>query len=244
MPDKLYQECREAIAQGRTILQDLEQCGVEHLIVAEESELPPCPVVETEGVTAPLRGVECRAETLNDIEAELRECQGCSLCQQRNRLVFGVGNPDAPLVLVGEAPGREEDKQGIPFVGEAGHLLDRILFAMKLSREQVYICNVVKCRPPGNRDPHVDEISACEQFLKRQLAAIRPRLIVTLGRFAAQTLLRSDEPMGRLRGHWSEYQGIPLMPTYHPAYLLRTPSGKRDVWEDMKQVVHRLHETE
>ena len=157
-------------------------------------------------------------------------------------MVFGVGNPRARVVFVGEAPGREEDEKGEPFVGEAGRLLDRILFAMGLTREEVYICNVEKCRPPGNRDPSPEEIAACEPFLKRQLAAIRPQLIVTLGRFAAQTLLREATPIGRLRGCWREYQGIPLMPTYHPAFLLRNPSGKREVWEDMKQVMARLRE--
>jgi DNA polymerase len=143
-------------------------------------------------------------------------------------------------VLVGEAPGREEDLQGIPFIGEAGHLLEKILQAMNLSREAVYICNVIKCRPPGNRDPQPDEISACEPFLKQQLALIKPEIIITLGRFAAQTLLKTSTPIGKLRGQWREYEGIALMPTFHPAYLLRNPSGKRPVWEDMKQVMLRL----
>ena len=147
-------------------------------------------------------------------------------------------------MFVGEAPGREEDEKGEPFVGEAGRLLDRILFAMGMRREDVYICNVEKCRPPGNRDPKPEEIEACEPYLKRQLAAIRPRIIVTLGRFAAQTLLRDDTPIGRLRGTWRQYEGIPLMPTYHPAFLLRNPSSKREAWEDMKQVVRRLREEE
>jgi DNA polymerase len=143
-------------------------------------------------------------------------------------------------VLVGEAPGREEDKQGMPFVGEAGRLLDRMLFAMGLGREDVYICNVLKCRPPGNRDPQSEEIAACEPFLIRQLAAIRPRVIVGMGRFAVQTLLREKQAVSRLRGQWREYEGIPLMPTYHPAYLLRNPASKREVWEDLKQVMGRL----
>ena len=154
--------------------------------------------------------------------------------------MFGVGNPEARLVLVGEAPGREEDRQGEPFVGEAGRLLDRILFAMGLQREEVYICNVLKCRPPQNRDPHPDEVATCEPFLVRQLAAIQPQVIVALGRFAVQSLLKSKAPISRLRGQWHDYHGIPLMPTYHPAYLLRNPEGKRDVWEDMKDVRRRL----
>jgi DNA polymerase len=162
------------------------------------------------------------------------------LGQTRQCLVFGVGNPNARLVLVGEAPGREEDEKGEPFVGEAGRLLDRILFVMGLRRDQVYICNVLKCRPPNNRDPEAEEIATCEPFLIRQLAAIRPVLIVALGRFAIQTLLQSKVPISRVRGSWQQYQGIPLMPTYHPAYLLRNPNSKREVWADMKQVMARL----
>jgi DNA polymerase len=242
MPDKLYQECRELIAQGRGVLEDLRMCGIETIPLAEEAELPLCPVTVAADSERLKPGIDCRPETLDEIEAEMRNCQGCALCRQRNTLVFGVGNPQAQLVLVGEAPGREEDQLGVPFVGEAGRLLDRILFAMKLSRKQVYICNVIKCRPPQNRNPSAEEIAACEPFLQRQLAAIAPRLIVTLGRIASQTLLHSQQPIGQLRGQWHEYRGLPLMPTYHPAYLLRTPSGKREVWEDMKQVMHRLRE--
>jgi len=144
------------------------------------------------------------------------------------------------VVLVGEAPGHEEDLQGYPFVGEAGKLLEKILLAMNLSRETVYICNVIKCHPPGNRDPQADEISACEPFLKQQLALIKPEIIITLGRFATQTLLKTTVPIGKLRGQWREYERIALMPTFHPAYLLRNPSGKRPVWDDMKQVMQRL----
>jgi DNA polymerase len=179
-------------------------------------------------------------ENLDDIRANLGDCQRCRLGKTRQALVFGVGNPHARLVLVGEAPGREEDEKGEPFVGEAGRLLDRILFAMGLRRDQVYICNVLKCRPPNNRDPEAEEIATCEPFLIRQLAAIRPVLIVALGRFAIQTLLQSKVPISRVRGSWQQYQGIPLMPTYHPAYLLRNPNSKREVWADMKQVMARL----
>ncbi|MBE0598113.1 MAG: uracil-DNA glycosylase [Desulfuromonadales bacterium] len=186
----------------------------------------------------------CRRETLEEIRAELEECRRCQLCTGRRTIVFGVGNPQARLVFVGEAPGREEDEKGEPFVGEAGRLLDRILFAMGLRREQVYICNVEKCRPPANRDPLPEEIAACEPYLQRQLAAIGPQVIVTLGKFAAQTLLRDEAPISRLRGHWRQYQGVALMPTYHPAFLLRNPAAKREVWEDMKQVLQRLREIE
>lgn len=238
MPDKLYHESVELISQGRVALDDLLNWGFETVLSSADAELPICslPSAETDS-PAPA----CRPETLEELENRLRDCQLCSLCEKRQKIVFGVGNPQADLVLVGEAPGREEDEKGFPFVGEAGRLLDRILFAMNLSRRDVYICNVIKCRPPANRDPQPEEIAACEQFLKLQLAAIRPRIIIALGRFATQTLLRSKSPIGRLRGHWQEYQGISLMPTFHPAYLLRNPAGKRDVWEDMKQVLTKLN---
>jgi DNA polymerase len=241
MPADLKPELLDVVVQARNLLEDLARLGVSQMTLPEvPAQLPVCP--------PDVRGVDeggealCRHETLEEIFADLKDCRRCSLCQERKTIVFGVGNPRARLVLVGEAPGREEDEKGEPFVGEAGRLLDRILFAMGLRREEVYICNVEKCRPPGNRDPLPEEIAACEPFLQRQLAAIRPRLIVALGRFAAQTLLRDPTPIGRLRGHWREYQGIPLMPTYHPAFLLRSPAGKREVWEDMKQVMKRLRE--
>jgi DNA polymerase len=150
--------------------------------------------------------------------------------------VFGTGNPQAKLVFVGEAPGRDEDLQGEPFVGLAGQLLNKIIQAIQLSREQVYIGNIIKCRPPENRNPEPDEIMACEPFLIKQLQVIRPKLICALGAFAAQTLLKTEEKISSLRGKFHEYQGIPLMPTYHPAYLLRNPNRKREVWEDMKKI--------
>lgn len=177
---------------------------------------------------------------LAQLEARIAGCTLCPLSAQRKNIVFGAGDHHAALVFVGEAPGREEDQQGFPFVGEAGQLLDKILYAMKMTRDEVYICNVIKCRPPSNRDPQPEEINACEPFLQQQLKLIKPRVIVALGRFAAQTLLQTKTPISRLRGSWHEYQGIPLMPTFHPAYLLRNPSGKRDVWEDMKQVLSHL----
>lgn len=243
MPDKTRKELREVVAQITAIVQDFDNLGLHELTLpGEPEELPPCPWnvsgVQDGGDTL------CRRETLEEIRAELEDCQGCTLCSGRRNIVFGVGNPQAEVVFVGEAPGREEDIRGEPFVGEAGRLLDRILLAMGLKRQDVYICNVEKCRPPGNRDPRPDEVEACEPYLKRQLAAIRPRLIVALGRFAVQTLLRDQSPISRQRGHWREYEGIPLMPTYHPAFLLRNPAAKREVWEDMKQVMQRLREAE
>jgi DNA polymerase len=241
MPENLHHELNEALAQARSFFEDLRDLGVVSVPVAElPAELPPCPPevcgIDRGGTAA------CRAETLDEIRADLGDCRRCPLCRDRKHIVFGVGNPHARVVFVGEAPGREEDEKGEPFVGEAGRLLDRILFAMGLAREDVYICNVEKCRPPGNRDPLPAEISACEPFLKRQLAAIEPEMIVTLGRFAAQTLLNDQTAISRLRGKWHRYQGIPLLPTYHPAFLLRNPAAKREVWEDMKQVIKRLRE--
>ena len=239
MPDKLYQECRDVIRGCRAIFEDLRTAGVETLAESPvRTDDPPHQVAQS--VAAPVVDVE--RETLVDIQNDLHDCQRCGLCQQRTQVVFGVGNPDARLVLVGEAPGYQEDKQGEPFVGEAGQLLDRILFAMKLRREDVYICNLIKCRPPSNRDPQPEEIASCEVFLKRQLAVISPELILCLGRFATQTLLQTGAPIGKLRGRWHTYEGIPLMPTFHPAYLLRNPTGKQQVWEDVKQVMHRLQE--
>ena len=178
--------------------------------------------------------------TLETIRQELGDCQRCKLAGKRSNIVFGVGNPDAPLVFVGEAPGADEDRTGEPFVGAAGQLLTKMIEAMGLSRDEVYICNILKCRPPGNRNPEPDEIAECEPFLKKQLASIRPRMIVALGKFAAQCLLRSDAPISRLRGTWKAYEGIPLMPTYHPAFLLRTPSAKREVWSDLQEVMREL----
>ncbi len=181
-------------------------------------------------------------ETLESIRADLGECRRCALADGRTNLVYGVGNPEARLVFVGEGPGRDEDIQGEPFVGEAGKLLTKIIEAMGLGRSEVYICNVVKCRPPQNRDPIPAEIEACSQFMLRQVMAIRPKAIVALGKFAAQTLLESKTPISRLRGSFHDFHGIPLMPTYHPAALLRDHSLKRDVWEDMKQVMKLLAE--
>lgn len=174
------------------------------------------------------------------VREELGDCTRCKLAGSRKTLVYGVGNPDAHLVFVGEGPGADEDEQGEPFVGKAGQLLNKMIEAMGYRRADVYICNVVKCRPPGNRNPEPDEIAACEPFLKKQLGAIRPRMIVALGKFAAQCLLRDDTPISRLRGNFRTYEGIQLMPTFHPAYLLRDPSKKKEAWEDLKSVLAAL----
>src|SRR5688500_11594085 len=182
-------------------------------------------------------------ESLSAIREDIGECVRCKLCSLgRKQIVFGVGNPHADLMFVGEAPGRDEDIQGIPFVGRAGQKLTQIIEAIGLTREDVYIANVIKCRPPENRNPEPDEVEQCEPFLFRQIDTIKPKVIVALGKFAAQSLLRTSDPITRLRGREFKYRDAILMPTYHPAYLLRTPSAKRDVWEDMKRVKVLLSE--
>lgn len=181
------------------------------------------------------------AATLEELRAELGDCQRCKLCTGRTHIVFGVGNPKATLMFVGEGPGRDEDLQAEPFVGRAGQLLTEIITkGMKMRREDVYIANVIKCRPPQNRNPEPDEIAACQPFLLRQIEIIQPKVMVALGTFAAQTLLGMKTPISRLRGHWYDFQGIKLMPTLHPAYLLRNPNDKRLVWEDIKMVLREL----
>jgi DNA polymerase len=178
--------------------------------------------------------------TLEDVIQELGDCQRCPLGRLRTNLVFGEGNPKSGLVFVGEAPGGDEDMQGRPFVGRAGQLLTKIIEAMGLKRKDVYICNILKCRPPGNRNPRPDEINACEPFLIKQLKVIKPRVICALGTFASHTLLKTDVPITVLRGKFHVYQGIQLMPTYHPAYLLRNPVAKKQVWEDVQKIMRVL----
>lgn len=173
-------------------------------------------------------------ETLEEIKANLGECTRCSLHSNRTHIVFGEGNPSARVVLVGEGPGREEDRLGRPFVGAAGKLLDRIIAAMGWRRHEVYICNVIKCRPPGNRDPLPDEIEQCGPFLRRQLRALGPQAILAVGSFAAQFILSSQQPISKLRNRVYQFEGIPVVPTYHPAYLLRNPLQKRQVWKDIQ----------
>jgi DNA polymerase len=194
----------------------------------------------TPTATASATATAMKLPVLEEVRTELGECTRCKLHKGRHSIVFGVGSPRARLMFVGEAPGEDEDLQGIPFVGKAGQLLTKMIEAMGLRREDVYICNTVKCRPPNNRNPEPDELLACEPFLKGQLAAVKPEVIVTLGKFAAQALLREDTPISRMRGQWKTYEGIPLMPTFHPAYLLRSPGEKGKVWDDLKAVMKKL----
>jgi DNA polymerase len=192
---------------------------------------------------APLTFSKSAAEALVAIREDIGDCTRCKLhTLGRTQVVFGVGNPDADLMFVGEAPGADEDEQGIPFIGRAGQLLTKIIEAINLKRDDVYIANIIKCRPPQNRNPEPDEVASCEPFLFRQIDVIKPKVIVALGKYAAQTLLRRDTPISRLRGQVFDYRGAKLVPTFHPAYLLRNPSSKREVWEDMKLVKRLLTE--
>ena len=184
---------------------------------------------------------ESDADPLTILSQEACTCQKCGLAQTRTSVVFGSGNTNADLIFIGEAPGAEEDQQGLPFVGAAGQLLTRMIEAMGLTREDVYIANIIKCRPPNNRDPKPEELAACQPYLLQQIDLIAPVVICTLGRFAAQTLLRTTESMGRLRGKIFDYQGAKLVPTYHPAALLRNAQWKRPAWEDLK-LVRKLYD--
>ena len=181
-----------------------------------------------------------QGDDLDRLAASLEGCTRCRLCEQRRTIVFGEGDSHAAVMFIGEGPGADEDRTGRPFVGQAGKLLDEMIFALGFDRPQVYIGNVVKCRPPGNRDPREDEMAACSEFLDRQIDLIGPRVIVALGRVAARRLTGTDKPMGALRGRWTSYRGIPLLPMFHPAYLLRSELAKRAAWDDLKMVRTRL----
>ena len=233
----IRQQLAVAAASLRSCLEQQQAAGIHVLPPGSRAGRAGAPAPES---AAP--GDETRAAaSLAELRDVLGDCRRCKLWQGRSRIVYGVGNADADVLFVGEGPGRDEDLQGEPFVGRAGQLLtDIITKGMKLRREDVYIANVVKCRPPQNRDPEPDEVASCEPFLVRQIELVQPRVVIALGRFAVQTLLRSAEPVSRLRGKWHDYRGIRLMPTYHPAYLLRNPGDKRLVWEDIKSVLREM----
>lgn len=196
--------------------------------------------LETHNIQWSNRLTKNREVDLLALREEIGDCKRCKLSKQRKNIVFGEGSPEASLMFIGEAPGSEEDIQGRPFVGEAGQLLTRLIQKMGFKREEVYIANIVKCRPPSNRDPEEDEIEACFPFLIKQVEIISPSIIVSLGRISAWTLLKTKISITKLRGRFYEYEGIPLMPTFHPAYLLRNPKDKWLVWSDMQQVLERL----
>ncbi len=255
--DEIQQELLEIVTQVRTHLEYQKALGV---TVVESIAAPASPaVVVAPSAIKPIKSAgsaprepekkenpsthlpQAPAPALSAVREELGECTRCKLSKGRHTIVFGEGNPEARLVFIGEGPGQEEDQQGRPFVGAAGQLLtDIIVKGMLLKREDVYICNIVKCRPPENRNPEPDEIEACEPFLIKQLQAIKPQCIVALGNVAVKTLLKTKAGITSLRGNWQTYQGIPLMPTFHPAYLLRTPGDKKLVWRDIKKVMAEL----
>jgi uracil-DNA glycosylase len=220
----------------------LRDFGFTHLDLSRAASSPQsvseAPNVGTASSTAPQDADQ--ADVWNAFRAEAHDCTRCRLAGTRTNVVFGVGDPNADLMFIGEAPGRDEDEKGEPFVGRAGQLLTDIIKAMKLTREQVYIANVIKCRPPENRNPEPDELEACRPFIRRQVELIRPRVIVTLGRFGLQSLTEKSYGISAVRGQWLDYNGVKLMPTYHPAYLLRNPAAKKDVWADMKKVMAEL----
>ncbi|HJW70280.1 MAG TPA: uracil-DNA glycosylase [Candidatus Binatia bacterium] len=241
------------VAAIRAQLEHQRRLGVSGYPVVPRRSAVPAPTAVRPAAPQPVRtdpaqtaslftdpGV-ARAGSLHDLRAAIGDCQRCKLAPHRTNLVFGVGSPRARLVFVGEGPGADEDAQGEPFVGRAGQLLTEIITkGMRLRRDEVYIANVIKCRPPGNRNPEPDEVASCEPFLLRQLELIAPEVVVALGKFAAQTLLRTKTPITQLRGRWFDYRGIKLMPTFHPAYLLRNPADKRLVWQDIQQVMKVL----
>jgi DNA polymerase len=235
------EEFQELLRRVRERVIFAKELGVEDLPMASMPAAPQAsanpPASLFEGQSEPQSGP---APSLEAVREELGECTRCKLHPTRKTIVFGTGNPKAGLVFVGEAPGEEEDLQGKPFVGRAGQLLTKIIGAMGLSREEVYIANIIKCRPPQNRNPQPDEIGACEPFLIKQLRAIRPKVICALGTFAAQTLLGTAQKISQLRGRFHDYNGIKLLPTFHPAYLLRNPHEKKVVWEDMQKIMEEL----
>jgi len=193
--------------------------------------------------SSPVPPADAVVDALEPLARAAEKCTLCRLAEQRRSVVFGEGDPRAAVMFIGEGPGADEDRTGRPFVGQAGQLLDRMIFAMGFERSQVYITNIVKCRPPGNRDPQEDEVAACAPYLDQQIDLIAPKVLVALGKPASHRLTGTKKPIGALRGRWSSYRGIPLMPVFHPAYLLRTPTAKREVWEDLKKIMQRLDST-
>ncbi len=242
----MQEEFLRIVSDARLHLEYQRALGV-RLIEVVPSESGPTPACRIPAA-APEKKAEPRSQTaqvppagLAAVRGEIGECTRCKLHGNRKNIVFGEGDPKAALVFIGEAPGQEEDIEGRPFCGSAGQLLtDIIVKGMGLTREEVYICNIVKCRPPDNRNPDPDEVSSCEPFLAGQLRAINPRVIVALGNVAAKTLLKTTDGITALRGKWQSFQGIPLMPTFHPAYLLRNPRDKKLVWDDIQQVMAKL----
>jgi len=243
----LSTETRSLLASVRATLKELAEEGVEQFDRRSDAAIELPPRLDAPALREPdrdsahsHRGGE--AKTLEDVRLELGECTRCPLSEGRNQIVFGDGKIDAALMFIGEGPGQEEDRRGLPFVGRAGELLTQMIErGLEIPRSEVYICNIVKCRPPKNRTPQSNEVTTCKPFLDGQIDAVKPRAIVALGRPATSLLLGRDVSITRVRGTWHEYRGIPLMPTFHPAYLLRqyTPENRRVVWEDLKAALTR-----
>ena len=241
MPANAFKEFQKIVNDATLYFKHQRTLGMEVLAPEDAQEMLKVLDGLEENLSPKKKTLGCTPATLDAVRGELGECTRCSLSSSRKNIVFGKGNPHASLVFVGEAPGGDEDVAGEPFVGEAGQLLTRIIQSIKLRREDVYICNIIKCRPPKNRDPKSEEIEACFPFLKKQLEVIRPRFICALGKFAAQTLLGTTERISKLRGKIFEFQHIKVVPTFHPASLLRNPEWKREVWQDM-QLIQKLLE--
>lgn len=250
-PDDIRAELAERLRDAEFALRRMRERGAETscaddaLLAAREGlrdaapEPPPSP--KPVAASAPMSSpTPDAARRLIEIREDLGDCKRCKLHADRTNIVFGVGSPKAELMFVGEGPGADEDAKGEPFVGRAGQLLTKMIEAMGVRRSDVYIANVVKCRPPGNRAPAPDEVAACSPFLRAQIHAIRPRVICTLGNAATAALLQKPEGITKLRGVFQEYEGIPVMPTYHPAFLLRSPDKKRDAWNDLQQIMTHL----
>ncbi len=247
-------EARALLASARALIEEWSEEGVENFepipdnLLSEDSLTATpveAPAIETTAQPDTALAQEAPLRTLQSVRAEIGECTRCQLCKARNQIVFGDGDPNASLMFIGEGPGQEEDLRGLPFVGRAGELLTRMIEGgLEIARSEVYICNIVKCRPPKNRNPQADEVAACQPFLDGQIEAIAPKVIVTLGRPAASLLLGRDVSITRMRGTWQSYRGIPVMPTFHPAYLLRsyTTENRRAVWEDLKTALARTRE--
>ncbi len=255
------EQARDLVSSLRELVVDLRDEGVDTLeVAAAEPQPPPSPRPASKPTrTEPSPPAAARAElppagdvatwgpspSLDEVREQLGECNRCGLCEGRNTIVFGSGNPNADLMFIGEGPGEQEDRQGLPFVGRAGELLTQMIEkGIEIPRKDVYICNIVKCRPPRNRNPRPVEIAACRPFLDGQIAAVKPRVIVSLGKPAASLLLDREVAITHVRGTWQDYRGTPLMPTLHPAFILReyTPENRRYVWEDLKAAVARSRE--
>jgi DNA polymerase len=241
-------ETNDPIKDIKTLLEYAKSLGMKEVSIpkdakkaAKSSKNTAPKTAKTQSLEAPVEGLADAME-LADIRKVMGNCTRCKLCFGRKNIVFGVGNPNADLVFIGEAPGRDEDIKGEPFVGRAGQLLTKIIEAMNFKREDVYIANITKCRPPENRNPEPDEVASCIPFLIRQAELIKPKVIVCLGSVATQNLLGTEEKITTMRGKFTSWQGIPVMPTYHPAFLLRNPNMKRPVWEDMQVVMKKLEE--